>query len=302
VTETMFSTRQVPWMKLGQLHEGVKTAAEAAQLSGLNFEVEKRPVQWVDETGIAHPVADRRALVRKDTGQWLSIMSTDYPILQFGEAFDFMDGVNPNFVAAGTLKDGKQGFMVVEGPEIDVLDGDDPHELFAVLRTSHDGSRAVEVSVMPLRNRCMNQLTLNNFTLGAQCRWSVKHTTSMKSKLTDAHLALQRLDKYAEDYTNTVEKLVDIKLSGNQAENILMTVLPERPKRDDQVTAIIDRWHTAETVGNQFDWTGWGLLNAVSDYFDWGRTGGSAESRFTGALQGATHQAINRTAQVLLHV
>ena len=55
--------------------------------------------------------------------------------------------------------------MVVKVPmAINVLSGDDPHDLYGVLRTSHDLSRATEVMVMPLRGRCMNQLTLHSFS------------------------------------------------------------------------------------------------------------------------------------------
>lgn len=300
MTDTMFSSRVVPWMKLGALTEGVKTAARAAELGGLNFEVEQRPLEWVGEDGARHEIPGRRALVRKDTDEWLSIMSTDYSVLQFGEAFDFMDGVNPNFVAAGVLKGGRQGFMVVEGPKMNVLSGDDPHELFIVLRTSHDGSRAIEVAVMPLRSRCMNQLTLNSFAVGAQHRWSIRHTSSMKQKLADAHESLKKLDEYAAGYEHLADKLVNVQLDDHDAENVLKAVLPDRPKRDEQITSIISRWHTAETVG--FDWTGWGLVNAASEYFDWGRPNGTPESRFVGALQGSTHKVINGVAQQLLQI
>lgn len=300
MTDTMFSSRVVPWMSLGALTEGVKTAAEAAELGGLNFEVEQRPLEWVGEDGARHEIPGRRALVRKDTAEWLSIMSTDYSVLQFGEAFDFMDGVNPNFVAAGVLKGGRQGFMVVEGPKMNVLSGDDPHELFIVLRTSHDGSRAIEVAVMPLRSRCMNQLTLNSFAVGAQHRWSIRHTSSMKQKLADAHESLKKLDEYAAGYEHLADKLVNVQLDDHDAENVLKAVLPDRPKRDEQITSIISRWHTAETVG--FDWTGWGLVNAASEYFDWGRPNGTPESRFVGALQGSTHKVINGVAQQLLQI
>lgn len=305
MTDTMFSTREVPWMKLGRLEQTVKTAAEAAELGGLNFSVSKRPLWFgdTDDSATAQPaqrVHERIAVVRDDTGLWLGIMSTDYPLLQFGEAFDFMDQVNPEFVAAGTLKGGKQGFMVVRGPELVVLSGDDPHELFIVFRTSHDGSRAIEVAAMPLRGRCMNQLTLNTFANGAKQRWVIKHTTdtSMKQKLADAHNSLKRLDEYTVGYRQVSEQLVNLKVSDEHAHWALETMLADRPKREQQITSIIDRWHTAETVG--FDGTGWGLLNAVSDYFEWVRPGGNPESRFVGALQGSTFKAINGMAQYLL--
>lgn len=300
MTDTMFSARQVPWMKIGALEEGVKTANEAAELGGLNFTVEQRPLLWTDENGQAHSIPGRRALVRTDTNEWLSIMSTNYPVLQYGEAFDFMDGVSPSFVAAGQLKGGRQGFMVVEGPDMPVLGGDDPHKLFIVLRTSHDGSRAVEVAMMPLRGKCMNQLTLNSLTVGAHSRWAIRHTTSMKQKLADAQSSLQQAGVYAAKFGEVVEQLVLVSLDDDLANGLLTSVLPDRPKRDEQIASIIDKWHTAETVG--FDWTGWGLLNAASEYFEWGRSNGTPESRFIGALQGSTHSVINNVSRELLQL
>ena len=300
---TQVSTREVPWMKLGKLKDNPMTAAEAAEAGGLNFKVAKRPVYFgcdgPNPTNEITKITDRVAIVNVDTGKPLGIASKDYPILQYSEAFDFMDAVNPVFVAAGALKGGRQGFMVVKAPDALTLMPDvDPHDLFTVLRTSHDCTRAIEVSVMPLRYRCMNQLTLQSFASAAEHRWTVKHTSTMSAKLAEAQTALEKLGKYAKQFENTAKRLMDIKVTDDKAESILKFVLPDRPKRNDQIDQIISRWHTAETVG--FDFTGWGLVNAVSDYFDWGRTGGSPESRFVGALQGQTSKAINRTAGHLL--
>lgn len=300
MTNTMFSTREVPWMKMGKLVDGVTTAAEAAKLGGLDFAVESRPVFWSDESGATHPVPERQVLVRSDTNEFLSVMSANYPVLQFTEAFDFMDGINPNFVAAGVLKGGRQGFMVVEGPEMNVLNGDDPHKLYIVLRTSHDGSRAIEVSVMPLRNMCMNMMSLNSFGANVDFRWAVRHTSSMQQKLNDAHQAMQKLDAYAADYEHTATQLAAMDVNDVFAENILTTVLPDRPRRDTHIASIIDKWHTADTVG--FTNTGWGLLNAVSEHFDWGRTNGTPESRFLGALQGPTRAVLNNVTKQMLSV
>lgn len=298
---TMISTREVPWMKLGKLTDTAMTAKEAAVLGGLNFAVEKRELYFnepKDAVGIKK-VDDRVAVVRSDNSQCLGIMSKDYALLQYSEAFDFMDSVNPTYVAAGALKGGKQGFMVVKAPEtISVMDGEDPHELFMVLRTSHDGSRAIEVSVMPLRGRCMNQLTLRSFTTNVKERWAIKHTSTMHAKLADAKASLENMGAYAQRFETIAHRLIDLKVNDLQAQSLLTAVLPDRPKRGEQIEKIITSWHQSPTVG--FDFTGWGLVNAVSEYFDWGRSGGSPESRFIGALQGQTHNAINRLTGRLL--
>jgi phage/plasmid-like protein (TIGR03299 family) len=296
---TQVSTREVPWMKLGRLIDKPMSAAEAAEEGGLNFTVESHPVGFlVGDTWKL--ITGRRAIVREDTGVPLGIMSNEYQILQYGEAFDFMDTVGAEYVAAGTLYGGRQGFMVVRAPAhtINVLGGADPHDLFIVLRTSHDGSRAVEASVMPLRHRCMNQLTLKSFASGVKHKWVVKHTSSMAAKLAEAQASLHTLSTYGAAYEKLADRLASMKITAEKANETLKFVLPNRPRRDETIEKITTAWHTSPTVG--FDYTGWGLVQAVSEYFDWGRSGGTPESRFVGALQGQTHNAINRVSRYLL--
>lgn len=304
-TDTLVSTREVPWMKLGKLADTPMTAAEAAVAGGLNFTVEKRPLWFgdTDDTQTAQPsnrLHDRVAVVRTDTNEWLGVMSKTYPLLQYGEAFDFMDTVGTPYVAAGALKGGRQGFMVVEVPVMPFtfLTKIDEHKMYIVMRTSHDGSRAIEVMVMPLRMRCMNQLTLQSFSANVPHRWSIKHTSTMAVKLKDAQNSLERVTTYTDKFVENAERLIKVKITDSVAQATLEQVLPDRPRRVEQIERIITAWHESETVG--FDFTGWGLVNAVSEYFDWGRAGGSPESRFVGALQGQTTNAINRVAGRLL--
>jgi phage/plasmid-like protein (TIGR03299 family) len=292
----MFSTRTVPWMKLGELADEAKTAAEAAKAGGIDFTVKAEPV-YGGNPGKMVKIPTRKALFREDTHEWLSIVSKDYPIIQYVEAFDFMDSVSPHFVAAGSLRGGKQAFMVVE-LDASINIEDDPHKLFAVLRTSHDCSRAVEVSAMPLRSRCMNQLTLNTFSKDAKYRWAIVHAGDVKGKLAQAHKSLAELSAYAKTYEGNVKRLINVKVSDERAAEVLKFALPNRPKRDEQIAQIVSGWHERETIG--FEGTGWGLVNAVSEYFDWMRQSGTAESRFLGALQGPTHNAINKTTTYLL--
>jgi phage/plasmid-like protein (TIGR03299 family) len=301
-----FTTREAPWMKVGtKLVDEPVSAAEAAKLGGIDFRVVERSVYWKDDEAAAakkaaySQIPERKALVREDTGEWLGLVSSSYPVVQYGEAFDFMDSISPHFVAAGGLRKFKQAFMVVRAPEtFTVLGNEDPHELFAVLRTSHDCSRAVEVMVMPLRGRCMNQLTLTSFRKGVPHRWVVTHTGDVKSKLAAAHDSVKNLGAYAETYTANVQRLADISVTVESATQILTRVLPDRPQRAVVVEKIVAGWQTSPAVG--YPGTGWGLVNAVSEYFDWQRPGGSPESRFLAAIEGQTHKAINKTTAALL--
>lgn len=317
-----FTDRQVPWMKLGNVVDGALTAKEAAEHGGLNFTVSTRNVYFTcDKTTVENntefgeivddispsclrKMTNRRVVVRDDTLEPLSIVSDGYPVLQYAEAFDFMDsaiaemsGEGAKYVAAGALKGGKQGFMVVRLPDslqINVLDGKDPHEMFAVLRTSMDLTRAVEVMVMPLRGICMNQLTLTSFAAGVDNRWAIRHTSTMKDKLAEAHTSLGKMAAYVNRFNELATRLVNVKLNDEQARVILGRVhaKSQAKGKDELVEDIIQKWKFSQHVG--FAGTGWGLVNAVSERYDW-RKGGTSESKFLNALQGSTHRVINST-------
>lgn len=306
-----FSTREVPWMKLGRLVDKAVTAAEAAKIAKLDFTVSLKNASWTDEDGTVHPIPSRRAIIHDDTKMFMGFASaTVYQPLQYSEAFSFMDTVNPSYVAAGSLRSGRQGFMVVEAPDtakLNILDGDDPHDLFAVLRTSHDCSRGIEVMAMPLRSRCMNQLTLSSFSKGVTNRWSIKHTTKMHIKLAEAQESLAKLGLYAKRMNELVDRLANTNVSAEKADHILKIVIPmpkygktERTETQyaERLNAITSLWLTAPTVG--YAGTGWGLVNAVSEYYDWHRVGGTAESRFIAAIEGQTYKAVNKTAGLVL--
>ena len=298
---TTFSAREVPWMKLGKLVDEPVTAAEAIKMAGLDFTVSARPIAYQDLNGQWVAYTNKNAIVNDNTDSPLGIMSDGYQMLQYGEAFDFMDAISPHYVAGGSLKNGRQGFLVVKAPtEVSAaLKKLDPHDFYIVLRTSHDGTRAVEASVMTLRHMCMNHLTLKSFAKGVKYRWSVKHTKSMTAKLAEAQASIAKLDAYGTAYGKLVERMTNMKVSEDLGVETLQFILPNRPKREEQVQRITHAWmHDTDHVG--FAGTGWGLVQAVSDYYDWGRTGGTPESRFLGAIEGQTHAAINKTMTYLL--
>jgi phage/plasmid-like protein (TIGR03299 family) len=307
MTDTMVSSRQAPWLTLGKLVDGVMTADEAARLGGLDFTVSLRRIQF---NATVNPEADpvwetadhRRMVVRDDTNEAFDVVSADYGLLQYGEAFAFLNEIDRRFIAAGTLKGGKQGFMVVQLPELanlEALGFDDPHELYTIIRTSHDRTRAVECMVMPLRGRCMNELGIRGFAAHAQNRWSVHHVGDVAGKLQSAQEMVTNVTAYAADFVNTANRLYGTVLDNEDGDRILQRVLRAAPKRTDVIAKILDMWNTRESVG--FVGTGWGLLNAVSEYFEWERGGiHTPQSQLLGVMEGPTRKAIDTTAALIL--
>lgn len=324
--DTQFSVREAPWMKIGKLIDEPVTAKEAARLGGLDFEVELREVGIIvqDTTDPTYQAAfpksktragtfikidKRRAVVAKDNGQFMGFVSSSkYNMLQYGEAFDFMDNLGAPYVAAGALRGRRQGFMVVK-PNVEmfeVINNEDPHDLFVTLRTSHDCTRGIEVMVMPLRGRCMNQLTLRSFAKGVPHRWSIKHTSTMQEKLNEAQKSLKNVGLYVKQFEKLADRMVNTVIKPHEARVMLETVIPMPKARtarvelqyQDRINAILDLWQTSPTVA--YAGTGWGLVNALSEHQDWYRSGGTPESRFLNALEGETHKRINNLAALVL--
>lgn len=305
-------TRVAPWMTHGGGNFGgqVKTAAEAAELGGLNFDVELCDVGYrITDNSYYTNIPTRKAVVAKDNGDFMGFVSSSiYNPLQYAEAFNFMDTISPDYVAAGTLRGRRQGYMVVKcDVDLNVLGGEDKHDMFAVLRTSHDCSRGIEVIAMPLRYRCINQVTLKSFMKGVDQRWSIKHNTSMHAKLAEAQSSLKKIHLYAMRFAKIAETLAEKQVNVNAGRKLIEYVIPapKHAKTDrahdqwsERINRITDLWQNSPTVA--YAGTAWGLVNAVSEHYDWYRVGGTPESRFLNALEGETHKKINKLTAVLL--
>lgn len=291
---TMFSTRDVPWGKVGTLIDHPVSASEAMQMAGLDFDVLPRPAGYL-RNAAWHVAPGRVALVREDTGEVYGYASEDYTPVQYVEAFAFIDEINPHIVSAGALKGGRQGFLVAALPSkyklmLDLNGTPDPHELYVLLRTSHDLTRGIEVILTTLRGKCMNALTLPTITHGAKQAWSIRHTTNVRARMTEAKRIITGADDYAKEFERIAQRLSSIDLSMSTQEDILKSVLPDKPTRDEQVSSILAALDFETNV--DFAGTGWGLLNATNEYFEYLRPARArtTESRFTDGIDGTAHK------------
>lgn len=301
-----FTTRDLPWMKIGAQIDAAIPATEAAKLGGLDFEVDLKPLSYRNGERLVD-IPNRRAVVRTDTEEFFAVASEDYKPVQYGEAFSFLDAINPRVSSAGTLAGGRKGFMIVQMPDVPTLhlevDGvADEHDLYVIVQTSHDLSKAIEIAVMPLRLKCMNMLGLPSFTRDAPQRWSVKHVGDVAKKLVEAQKTLVRTQRYADRFAALTRQLASVRVDDDTLDIVLKMVLPDKPRRPDQISAIGHAFRTSELVRDGGGRNGWDLVNAVSDYFQWGRNTSTRtiQSMFTSGINGDTYKAVSRTSQLLL--
>lgn len=303
--DTMISTRQLPWVKLGTVIDEPMTPADAISRAGLDWTVDKQPL-FARIAGKMTEVKDRFAIVRSDDHKILGTVGSHYETYQNVEAFDFLTGLvdDPDSAvieAVGSARSGRQVFMVVRFPGMldDVLEGDE-HELYAVVRTGHDGTKAVQVLVMPLRGKCMNMLGLHSFGKDAPQRWSLQHVSTLQERMAEARHTLAMVDTYSDEYTMMAKRLAAVDVEEAELRTILEHALPARPKTSEVIDGILERFETSPTIDDRFRRTGWGAVNAVTEHMDWGRARMTDEGRFHSALDGTSARVRNRATALLL--
>lgn len=286
VVETMFSARERPWHGLGTIVEEQLTAADALRESGLDWKVEKHPIFVEGESGSYVEVPGKYANRRDSDGRVLGVVGEQYQILQNEDAFSFADALvdsgDAKYETAGSLRDGRRVWLMMTLPEGVKVAGDDI-DIFIALANSHDGSQAVTVMATPIRVVCQNTL---NLAIGqAKRTWSVRHTASMDGRLDEARRALELTFDYAEEFAKVGEELAAEKISDGRFERIVEE-LTDVEKHAEGILA------TYQTSPNLEDIRGtkWGALNAVGEYFDWGRNTRSQEARLKSSLTGTSRR------------
>lgn len=213
--ESMFYVRETPWHGLGTRVEEAPTSADALRLAGLDWQVEGKPV--FAETGEIIP--GYTANTRSSDGSVLGIVGTKYSIVQNDEAFAFTDsliGEGVRYETAGSLRGGRQVWLLAKMPEQRILDDKvDPYICFT---NTHDGTGAVRVCMTPIRVVCNN--TLNVALKQAERRWSARHTGSIQSKLTEAQQTLGLARAYMNALAEEAELLVTQAIADAEIEAI----------------------------------------------------------------------------------
>jgi phage/plasmid-like protein (TIGR03299 family) len=302
-----FTGRDVPWATVGRVIDEPDVDLETAiQLGGLDFDVSMQQGGYVGLDGQWQNTPNRYATVRVDTCEFFTFVSDDYQVVQYRDAFSFLAELNPRFVAAGPLNpSGSEGFVVVQLPNrrtLDVsVDGEpDPTDMYCVVRTSHNLSRGIEIAVMPLRQRCMNQLALPSLTRGVDHRWAIPHVGNIHGKIAAAIDSIRRVDDYADEFERIVRRLVEIPVSTDELGIVLRQVLPQRPKTETIITSIQEIFATSPTV--HYSNNAWGGVNAVSEYMEHVRPNPSAtpKSILTGPLSGEVQKDVAKVTKALI--
>lgn len=280
--ETMFSARETPWHGLGVVTPDALSAQEAIVAAGLDWNVVKEQAERHGKL-----VPGKFWTIREKDDKVLGIVGPDWKPLQNVEGFAFSDGLldgGASFETAGSLRGGRVVFMTVKLPGEVLVAGDDAHEMYLLFRMGHDGKMSINAEIVMIRVVCMN--TLSIAIRGAKRRWTINHTSKMEGKLQQAREALELSWKFADAFEEEVDNLLNVTVTDEMLVRLLQDNLPQRPKTDDVISTIKMLSHESNTIQDKFKGTGWGALNAVTEYFDHGRGTRSKEASFFTTFDG----------------
>lgn len=272
VENMMYVGREVPWHGLGISVEEAPNSREAIVLAGLDWNVEKKPVY--DEKGNIIKGFYRTA--RDKDNATFGIVTDRYRIVQNVDAFSFTDnliGEEAKYETAGSLDGGKRIWLLARLPEKMILG--DKFENFVCFTNKHDGKGSVQVCMTPIRVVCNN--TLNLALSQASRKWSTRHIGRLEDKLYEGRRALELAGQYMDALNEEAQVLADIKVDQATAEHFMDVIFPFNPEKDSErkkknIDSMKEAFFQCMKAPDlsAFTGTGWGVINAMTDFVDHG--------------------------------
>lgn len=152
--------RTATWNGIGRNVADCRDMEQVLKASGLDYEVEKRPVFMnagpVDMTEAMTAIPNRFVTVRTSDNHPYDVVSDKFEVIQNRDAFDFVNymGDEVQFEKAGETTGGMV-YIIAKLPEVSILgDAFIPHVIF---RNGFNGKVKITAAICPLRIVCQNQ-------------------------------------------------------------------------------------------------------------------------------------------------
>lgn len=287
MSEQIFIDRTTTWHAIGKDVQECKSMEQVLRASGLDYEVTKKPVFTSVVDGGTLVEVPNRFMTVNSNGKVYDVVSDKFQLVQNREAFEFVDymGDELSFEKAGETENGMV-YIIGKLPSVNIL-GDEftPHVIF---RNGFSGKIKITAAICPLRLVCQNQF---NFAFkDAQNTVSIRHVGNAEAKLQEARDVLKLSADYMQELNAMAEQYVGIKLTPAQVDKVLDQMFPivdresmnpfKLHQLEDARTKFRNAYN-ADDNGN-FRGTGWGLINAYTDFITHKPAVGKSETRDEG--------------------
>jgi len=287
-------TGEKPWHGYGQSMPEDESLDVWRFRAGLDWEVREQNV-WFRNPGHADLVKfpNKKALIRSDTKQPLSIVSDRYKVVQPKEILEFFESVirenGFKMSTAGSLRNGKRVWAMADCGE-DFLLGGDRVGAHLLLATAYDGTFATTAQFTSIRVVCNNTLGFSLERGGEGGMIKIPHTQDFNSWDVKANLGF---DSSWTNFRDNVITLARHKVTKREAIAYFLTVMGVTEaeaadgKQLSNVRKLISLYESGPgaKLPSAQD-TMWGALNAVTFLADHCRAAKNTGNRFDSASFG----------------
>ena len=296
----------VPWHGFGFEMEAGQTLDEWIVNAGMDYTVLKRDVftypetaSWAVQRKIKIP--HRKALIRSDTSDVLSIVSDGYKVVQPREVMYFFEDMIKRLGfemhTAGVLAGGNRVWALAKIGKDFTLNGVDQVGGYLLFATSYDGKFSTTAQFTSIRVVCNNTLSWSLGVGEQQATGIVRipHSAEYCPEAVKQELGLMG-DTGWVNFKDNVTKLADFKVTKRQAVEFFLELLgvdeEKASGRQLQSTKKLISFYESGP-GSDFITsknTTWGLINAVTYFTDHARRAQNNGTRFNSASFGAGAQ------------
>ena len=234
--ETMMYVREKPWHGLGVEVSEAPNSEDALRFAGLDWNVRQENV-FNSRGGV---IKGFKANVRDSDDSVLGVVGDRYKVVQNRDAFKFTDeliGTDVRYETAGSLREGKQIWLLAKMPEQQIAG--DAVEPYLCFTNAHDGSSGVRVCMTPVRVVCNN--TLNVALATAKRTWSMRHTENVHERLNEARDCLFRAEDYMDGLVQYADMAANKTIQDDEIREILNELFPITEKTSEREKATIDK-------------------------------------------------------------
>ncbi|MFP3637496.1 DUF932 domain-containing protein [Paraburkholderia sp. SIMBA_054] len=285
-----------PWHGLGQAVRAGATIEEWQTAAGLDWQVLRAPVQFEHQK--VHTFRAHHVLYRSDTSAPISIVTPRYRVLQPRDVLEFfrslIEDAGFEIETAGSLNGGKRIWVLARTGFSGEVVASDNVTGYLLLATSYDCSMSTVAQFTSVRVVCANTLQLA-LTGDTSCAVKIRHNTDFEPEVVKGALGLAAKDAW-ELFMKRMQLLASLKLSNGDFSQILGDLLRPRlsaEKRKDveksdgfQKVMALFNGHGRGSLIDGVEGSGWGAINAITQFIDHDISARSRENRLTSAWFG----------------
>lgn len=265
---------EMPWHGLGVRLPAKATYDEIVAAAGFYEAVEKD----IYIPPFRTPIPDKKALVRSDSGEYLSTVGKGYEVVQFSEVartlVEAAGGVRATFSTAGTLGSvGIKGWLLGELPNPITVKGDpSPIRKYVLGTTGHDGVTAIVIKNVATRVICANTLGVALGERGG-ATWRIQHTANAPLRLAAAGKAFAQLARSYERLGELANVLAVTPFTDAQMQATVDRVMPvprddkDHSRLEAERAKVIQLFDTAVGI-ERVRGTAWAALQAWTEHAD----------------------------------